>query len=266
MNKYILSFVLLLGTVIGVNAQVNTAYGTGWNFTVRGVTFVMKQVSGGVVMMGSPQEDPLAEPDELPQHQVTLSSYYIGETEVTQELWESVMGKNPARFKKGPDHPVERVTWLDCMEFIKRLNELSGQQFRLPTEAEWEFAALGGCESQHHLYAGSENLQQVGWYKENITEGGYPDETTHPVKSKQPNELGLYDMCGNVYEWCSDGFGFYTDEAQRDPQGKADATYHIIRGGAWESSPEYCRVKNRYMAYERRQRDRIGLRLALTQE
>lgn len=203
-------------------------------FTVKGVSFKMVYVDGGTFEMGSSSGDS----DERPVHSVTLSSYYIGETEVTQELWQAVMGSNPSSFT-GNQRPVERVSWNDCQEFIEKLNTLTGEKFRLPTEAEWEYAARGGNKSKGYEYAGSDNLGDVAWYSDNS------ESCTHEVKGKLPNELGLYDMSGNVWEWCSDWYGAYSSGAQVDPAGPATGSSRVVRGGSWGNDAAYCRVLNR---------------------
>ena len=142
--------------------------------------------------------------DESPVHSVTLSSYYMGETEVTQALWKAVMGNNPSRFK-GDNLPVENVSWNDCQEFIRKLKQKTGKNFRLPTEAEWEYAARGGKKSNGYKYSGSNNIGSVAWYDDNSS------NQIHAVKGKRLNELGLYDMSGNVWEWCSDWYGQYLE-------------------------------------------------------
>ena len=161
--------------------------------TIDDVTFKMIRVEGGTFQMGSVD----GQDDEKPVHEVTLSSFSIGETEVTQELWEAVMGENPSFFK-GSKRPVEEVSWNDCQMFIDKLNELTGKTFRLPTEAEWEFAARGGNQSKGYTYSGSNTLGNVAWF------GDASDNGTHDVAMNFPNELGIYDMSGNVYEWCQD--------------------------------------------------------------
>ena len=176
---------------------------------------------------------------------VTLSPFAIGQTEVTQALWEAVMGSNPSYFNGdsqpgSPDHPVEQVTWEDCQEFITKLNEMTGRTFRLPSEAEWEFAARGGNYSHGYSYAGSDDVDQVAWYRQNS------DRVTHPVAEKLPNELGLYDMSGNVWEWCQDWFGPYGSEPLVNPVGPESGTERVIRGGSYYwNDPAYCRVSCR---------------------
>ena len=185
-------------------------------FTVKGVSFTMVRVDGGTFTMGGTSEQGSdAASDERPTHQVTLSTFSIGETEVTQALWKAVMGNNPSSYP-GNDHPVESVSWNECQEFIKRLNQLTGKTFRLPTEAEWEYAARGG-RSNTFKYAGSNDIGTVAWW--GMWFGGNSSKTSHPVKTKKPNELGLYDMTGNVFEWCNDWDGRYSSEPQTNPQG-----------------------------------------------
>ena len=201
--------------------------------TVKGVSFDMVFVEGGTFEMGS--DDSEASDDEKPVHSVTLSDYYIGETEVTQELWEAVMGSNPSVFK-GSKKPVEMVSWNNCQEFIMKLNRLTGRDFRLPTEAEWEYAARGGNKSQGYKYSGSNTIDDVAWYDENSL------STTHPVGTKAPNELGLYDMSGNVWEWCSDWYGDYSSSSQTNPTGPFSGSGRVLRGGSWCRDARNCRV------------------------
>ena len=189
--------------------------------------------------MGSTSEQRgYANSDEKPTHKVTLSDYYIGETEVTQALWQAVMGKNPSSFK-GNSNPVESVSWDDCQEFIRKLNSLTGRTFRLPTEAEWEFAARGGNNSKGYKYSGSKNINGVAWYKNNS------GSMTHAVKIKSPNELGIYDMTGNVWELCQDWYGSYSSNAQTNPKGPSSGSGRVLRGGSWGGDARYCRVSDR---------------------
>ena len=176
------------------------------SFSVNGITFKMVKVQGGTFTMGATAEQGgVVTSDEKPAHEVTLSSFSIGQTEVTQELWEAVMGSNPS-YWKGSKLPVEQVSWNDCQEFVKKLNALTGQKFRLPSEAEWEYAARGDSQSRGYKYSGSNNIDDVAWYDGN-------SDKTHAVATKQPNELGIYDMSGNVLEWCQDWYGNYTEGA-----------------------------------------------------
>jgi formylglycine-generating enzyme required for sulfatase activity len=165
----------------------------------------------------------------------------MGVYEVTQTQWESLMGNNPSQFK-GPDLPVERVSWEDVQEFVARLSRHSGTGYRLPTEAEWEYAAKGGRRNQDFLFAGSNNLTEVAWYKDN--EGA----RTHAVGQKKPNELGLYDMSGNVWEWCQDGYenGYYGYRPKDNPQGPSQGYYRVVRGGSWCSDPRLAKSTARY--------------------
>ena len=202
----------------------------------NGVSFVMKSVEGGTFQMGS--NDSEAYGEEQPVHSVALSGYYMGETEVTQALWKAVMGSNPSIFK-GDNLPVEQVSWNDCQDFIRKLNQLTGMNFRLPTEAEWEFAARGGNQSNGYTYAGSNNIGSVAWYYDNS------GSKSHAVKGKSPNELGLYDMSGNVWEWCSDWYGDYGSGSQTNPKGPSSGSDRVLRGGGWRSLAGSCRVSYR---------------------
>ena len=167
------------------------------------------------------------------------------------------MGSNPSYFE-GDNLPVEQVSWDDCQEFIRKLNSLTGKKFRLPTEAEWEYAARGGNESQGYKYAGSDNIDDVAWYDEDLHEG-----STHEVDTKSPNELGLYDMSGNVWEWCNDWYGDYSPDAQTNPTGPGSGSYRVFRGGSWDYFAGGCRVSFRYIISPDFRDDSLGLRLAL---
>ncbi len=214
--------------------------------------------------------------NEKPFHDVTLDDYLIGETEVTQELWEAVMGDNPSYFK-GAKNPVENVSWDDCKIFINKLNSLTGQQFRLPTEAEWEFAARGGNKGKPTKYSGSAVIGEVAWYWQNsgdeFLSGTDLDWSadkinknnckTHPVGTKAPNELGIYDMSGNVWEWCEDWYGGYSSSLQANPKGPSGGSNRVFRGGSWSLSAWFCRVSLRSdYTPDYRSLD-LGLRLAL---
>ena len=225
-------------------------------FTVNGVSFEMVRVEGGTFRMGATSEQKDEAWDrEKPVHSVTLSSYYIGKTEVTQALWQAVMGSNPS-YNKGADLPVERVSWDDCQEFIQKLNRLTGRNFRLPTEAEWEFACRGGNNSRGYKYSGSNYIDNVAWYRDNS--GG----KTHPVGTKAPNELGIYDMSGNVWEWCADWYANYTSNSQTDPTGPQSGSFRVSRGGSWNCIAGYCRSSGRGI-YPACRVSYLGLRLAL---
>lgn len=219
----------------------------------------MVYVSGGTFTMGSTSEQGSdAYDDEKPTHNVTLSSYYICKYEVTQALWRAVMGSNPSNFK-GDNLPVECVSWNDCQTFINRLNSYTGRNFRLPTEAEWEFAARGGNYSRHYKYSGSNYIGDVAWYDDNS------GNRTHPVGTKQPNELGLYDMSGNVYEWCSDWYGSYSSYSQSNPTGAASGSHRVLRGGSWIYFARGCRSSYRFSNTPGSSRNDLGLRLVLSQ-
>ena len=237
------------------------------NYTVNGVTFTMIPVPGGTFTMGATAEQGSdAAANEKPAHQVTLSNYLIGQTEVTQALWQAVMGSNPSYFTGNLSCPVEQVSWQDCQEFISRLNALTGESFRLPTEAEWEYAARGDGVSVHYKYAGGNNISEVAWWGCGYDEDsplGNSAFTTHPVGLKKPNELGLYDMSGNVYEWCYDWYASYSSAAQTNPTGPASGTNRVTRGGGWGYGDVNCRVSHRMSSSPTYRHPCQGLRLAL---
>ena len=211
-------------------------------------------VEGGTFMMGATNEqDSAAYHDEKPVHQVTLSSFSICKYEVTQELWQAVMGNNPS-YSKGKKLPVERVSWEDCQLFVDLLNQKTGKHYRLPTEAEWEYAARGGNQSKGYKYAGSDSLDIVGWYDN--------QKKKHEVGTKQANELGLYDMSGNVWEWCSDGYGKYDATEQTNPQGTTSSSTRVFRGGSWSSEKRLCRVSHRGDFTRSFRSNDLGFRLA----
>ncbi|MDD7232771.1 MAG: bifunctional serine/threonine-protein kinase/formylglycine-generating enzyme family protein, partial [Bacteroidales bacterium] len=224
---------------------------------VNDISFKMIPVEGGTFTMGATSE--MTEPfdDEKPTHQVTLSSYYIGETEVTQALWKAVMGSNPSNFK-GDDLPVEQVSWDDCQTFIIKLNALTGKRFRLPTEAEWEFAARGGNKSCGYQYSGGDELSEVAWFV------GNSGDRTHAVGTKTANELSIYDMSGNVCEWCSDNYVDYSSDSQVNPSSSGSGANRSFRGGSWINRNRKCRVSNRFSVDLNNRYDGLGLRLALS--
>ena len=213
----------------------------------------MVYVSGGTFIMGGDDSS-----DQMPTHSVTLSSYYICKYEVTQALWRAVMGSNPSNFK-GNNLPVENVSWYDCQTFIKRLNSYTGRNFRLPTEAEWEFAARGGNYSRHYKYSGSNHIDDVAWYIDNS------NKRPHPVGTKQANEIGLYDMSGNVGEWCSDWDGSYSSYSQTNPTGPNSGSSRVNRGGFWRYNARYCRTPERNSKTPDYCVNYLGLRLVLSQ-
>lgn len=225
-------------------------------FTVNGVKFTMVPVEGGTFTMGATSEQGSdAEEYEKPAHKVTLSDYYIGQTEVTQALWKAVMGSNPSD-SKGDNLPVELVSWDDCQEFIQKLNQLTGRQFRLPTEAEWEYAARGGRKSRGYKYAGGNNIGSVAWYDDNS------GNRTHTVATKQANELGVYDMSGNALEWCSDWYDSYQSSSQSDPQGPSSGFGRVLRGGSYDYDAGDCRVSRRGFNAPGNRGSGLGLRLS----
>ena len=236
--------------------------------TVNGVSFKMIGVEGGTFMMGASQIDAGdSQANEYPAHEVTVSSFSIGQTEVTQELWMAVMGYNQSYcsadyywsdFEDDFQRPVENVSWKECKTFIDSLNKLTGRHFRFPTEAEWEFAARGGNQSQGYKYAGSNDVDEVSWHQYNCYRLGLP---TQPVGSKKPNELGLYDMSGNVDEWVQDWMSDYTEDAQVNPTGPRTGTKKVFRGGAWEIIQRWHRCATRAADYDYVPVTFIGLRL-----
>lgn len=239
------------------NSAVTQAEGDGRTFLVGGRLFSMKAVAGGTFTMGATHEQGIeVHVDEKPKHNVSLKDYYLGETEVTQELWETVMGNNPSKFR-GDNLPVEQVSWDDCQEFIRNLNEITGQKFRLPTEAEWEYAARGGAKSRGYKYSGSNELNDVAWYKDNSS------NKTHAVATKQANELGIYDMLGNVREWCQDWYGNYNSYAQTNPIGPDNGTELVDRGGSWGDYTTICRVSCRSNFTPDSRSYFLGFRLAM---
>ena len=210
----------------------------------------MVHVPSGSFMMGN---DKIR--NERPSHNVTLSDYYIGETEVTQALWNAVMGENPSYFQ-GEELPVECVSWDDCQKFVKKLNELTGRQFSMPTEAEWEYAARNAGKD-NYSYSGGNKLRSLAWYSINTS------SMPRSVKTKKPNGLGLYDMSGNIFEWCYDWYGAYNRDASKDPTGPSEGTRRVIRGGSWGYDETYCTVTKRVFYSPDLRSYSIGFRLAL---
>ncbi len=215
----------------------------------------MVTVEGGTFMMGSTT----GSSDEQPVHSVTLSTFKIAKYEVTQRLWKAVMGSNPSNFTGDDDRPVEQVSWNDVQQFITKLNQLTGNNYRLPTEAEWEYAARGGNQSQGYTYAGSNDINAVAWYS--INSGN----TTHPVKIKSPNELGLYDLSGNVWEWCNDWYdsNYYNVSPSTNPPGPINGQSRVFRGGSYFHSSNDCRSTKRDGRYPNIGSGNVGFRLAI---
>ena len=245
-------------TLVNIILNGDTGSSDIQTFTVNGVTFKMVTVEGGTFTMGGTSEQGAVASDEKPTHSVTLSTYLIGKTEVTQELWQAVMGTNPST-TKGNSFPVVKVSWNDCQTFINKLNALTGKNFRLPTEAEWEYAARGGNKSKAYKYSGSSSINNVAWYKANAG-------IIKPVASMQPNELGIYDMSGNVWEFCNDWYGNYSGEAQTNPIGPASGDYRVQRGGSCATGADQCRISYRGAADPTAPFDHVGLRLCLSTE
>ncbi|MDB5282486.1 MAG: Sulphatase-modifying factor protein [Bacteroidota bacterium] len=214
----------------------------------------MMLVSAGKFKMGSDKGNA----DEKPIHEVSLKSFYISKYEVTQQQWVAVMGKNPSYFKDCPLCPVDNISWVDAIKFISKLNEAAGQHYRLPTEAEWEYAARGGNESSGNEYSGSNTIDDVGWTNRNSS------KKTHPVGTKMPNELAIYDMTGNVAEWCSDWYDerYYTISPSDNPQGPRDGNWHVLRGGSWFCFDVESRIAYRNYPYSEYRMFTLGLRLA----
>lgn len=215
-------------------------------------------VQGGTFTMGCTRPQDSCYYWEFPAHKVTLSNFYLAQYPVTQREWEMVMHTKPWFSKDCPDCPIEHISWYDAQVFISTLNQLSGKFYRLPTEAEWEYAARGGSHSHNLKYAGGNAVDNVAWYDSNSL------QQSHPVGLKEPNELGLYDMSGNVWEWCSDWFSekYYTESPEKDPQGPGKDVYRVCRGGSWWSEKGDLRVSNRDRYPPDARDDDVGFRLA----
>ncbi|WP_052324551.1 SUMF1/EgtB/PvdO family nonheme iron enzyme [Haliscomenobacter hydrossis] len=217
-------------------------------------------VKGGTFTMGCTSEQGSDCYDwEKPAHQVRVNDFHIGKYEVTQAQWRKVMGSDPPNLNfKGCDQcPVERVSWEDIQEFLRKLNAQTGKKYRLPTEAEWEYAARGGNQNNSYKYAGSNTLSEVAWFTDNS------DSKTHPVGTKKANELGLYDMSGNVWEWCQDWYGGYSSNIQTNPTGAGSGFNRVFRGGGWSYGARNCRVSDRGNYTPTDRFYNLGFRLAL---
>ena len=231
--------------------------GSSHIFIAHNVMIEMVRVEGGTFTMGATAEQASdAFSDELPTHKVTLSPFLIGKYEVSQTLWLAVMGENPS-VNTGINLPVDNVTWNECQTFITKLNELTGKNFRLLTEAEWEYAARGGNKSKGYKYSGSNNLGDVAWYIDNS------NNTSHAMGTKAPNELGIYDMTGNVMEWVSDWKGSYSSGVQTNPTGPDSGTYRVNRGGSYGNVERLSRITNRNSIDPNMSSKTMGLRLCL---
>ena len=225
----------------------------------NGINIEMVKVEAGSFNMGATPEMENPYDWEKPVHRVTLTNnYYIGKYEVTQALWKTVMGNKSSRFK-GDNLPVEKVSWNDCQKFISKLNKLTGKSFRLPSEAEWEYAARGGNKSRGYQYSGSNTIGDVAWYE------GNSSFMTHAVGTKQPNELGIYDMTGNVWEWCQDWYDIYSSSPQTNPTGAVSGSYRVDRGGSWNCLARSCRASCRDRCTPDYRNNSCGLRLVLSE-
>ena len=245
-------------TANGWNTYADAIVADSGDTTIAG--FEMVFVAGGTFTMGATSEQGSdADSYESPTHSVTLSDYYIGKYEVTQAQWKAVMGSNPSQVL-GDDLPVECVSWNNIQTFISKLNEQTGMNFRLPTEAEWEFAARGGNNSKGYKYSGSNTIDDVAWYT------GNSSKTVHPIGQKQPNELGIYDMSGNVWEWCQDWYGSYSSSAQTNPTGPSSGPGRVMRGGSWCYDARICRVSLRNYLSSGQDLGSYGFRLACRHE
>jgi formylglycine-generating enzyme required for sulfatase activity len=235
------------------------------HFNVNGVEFTMQPVQGGEFTMGALNGEVIYPNQYGEPYEVELNPFYMAETEVTQALWQVVMGKNPSFFDGDPERPVEMVSWEDCQEFIDRLNQMTGRNFCLPTEAQWEFAARGGNSSHDYSYAGSSSIDPVAWYWDNIPSqmAGTQGYGTQAVATKSPNELGLYDMSGNVLEWTWDWYADYRWSPCEDPTGPYTGTTRSVRGGGWNTGQQNCGVVYRDSADPTVRTEAIGLRLAM---
>lgn len=237
---------------LNLNAQVMTKNEIG-----QYVDAQMVRVEGGAFSMGCPwSEGENCEDDERPVQKITLAGFAIAKVEVTQRLWQSLMDNNPSYFPSCPECPVEQVSFEDVKLFIERLNHLSGKSYRLPTEGEWEFAARGGSKSNSSKFSGSNEVNQIGWFWDNSS------NATHPVAQKLPNELGLFDMSGNVWEWCQDWYAAYTSKPLSNPTGPSSGNYRVIRGGAWNYHEGGCRNSCRYSFFPDKRGMSLGFRLA----
>ena len=262
-KSFLLVLAFLLCFISTANAQGPTQ-SAKMTIKVKGVSFNMIRVEGGTFWMGAQNTNPSgqnydedADEIESPVHQEAVGTFYVAETEVTQKLWQAVMASNPSKFK-GLQKPVEQVSWDDCQTFIEKLNALTGRKFRLPTEAEWEYAARGGNQSKGYKYAGGNTVRNVAWFDEDFDTG-----STHPVKQKVANELGLYDMSGNVWEWCSDKDGFYSQEMHEKLAKPMTGSYRVFRGGSWCDEANRSRVSDRAWGSPYKGYSSNGLRLVL---
>jgi len=213
-------------------------------------------VQGGTFKMGNNDNDSFLNTELI--HYVQLDDFYIGKYEVTQKQWTEITGNNPSSFNRD-NLPVENVSWYDVQKFIKKLEQKTGEKYRLPTEAEWEYAARGGKRSKSYKYSGSNNVDEVAWNWHNS------ENRMHPVGYKLANELGLYDMSGNVWEWCNDWYSheYYKKCPSNNPKGPSLGTERVCRGGSWDDYDQLCHSYFRNSHYPDDRRDNLGFRLAL---
>jgi TonB family protein len=241
-------------SIVGYDFDGNPTY----TETISDLNMKMVWVEGGSFQMGATSEQSgKAESDEHPAHAVKIDPYYIAECEVTQAQWRKIMGYNPSQFTGNENHPVENVSWDEAAQFCRKLSQLTGKKYVLPTEAQWEYAARGGDQSQGNKYSGNNDSQYVAWYDSNSY------SKTNAVKQMLPNELGLYDMSGNVLEWCSDWYneGYYRISAQNNPTGPTSGTHRVLRGGSWRGSEDNCRVSHRRHGSPTTRSSSIGFRV-----
>lgn len=235
-------------------------------YSLNDVKFTMVPVKGGSYAMGATPEQQKSLTDEQPAHKVVINDFLIGQTEVTQALWGVVMGDSKESYFNGYDLPVEQVSWNDCQLFIQKMNQAFegktyGRKFRLPTEAEWEYAARGGNKTKNTIYSGSDNAEDVAWFFSNS------NFSTHPVGSKKPNELNLYDMSGNVAEWCQDWYSstYYDETPSTNPSGPNAGSGRVVRGGAWGRNSASLRISARSSSSPDSRQNFIGIRLVLSE-
>ncbi len=248
----------LLTNIEPSTTNTNVPVSTQTSNTEEADAYGLIPIKGGAFIMGCTDEQGSdCDTDEKPSHRVTLSDFQLGKYEVTQAQWNKIMGSNPSKFSNCDECPVEQVSWDDIQAFLRKLNSQTGKNYRLPTEAEWEYAARGGNKSAGYKYAGSNTIGDVAWFTENA------GSKTHPVGGKRANELGLYDMSGNVWEWCQDWKGDYSSGSQANPSGAGTGSSRVIRGGSWGYPAGYCRVSRRGYDAPTRRYYSLGFRLAL---
>jgi formylglycine-generating enzyme required for sulfatase activity len=247
----------LIATIISLITCLHCLGQTNYTELVDKEHFEMIYVEGGVFKMGCTHDNKeVCSDDEFPVFSVSLPDYYIGKFPVTHALYEAVMGESIGQVKGCPECPIESVNWYDALEFIEKLNELTGKKYRLPTEAEWEYAARGGVKSKGYIYAGGNDINLVGWYNEHKL------TRIEPVGLKNPNELGIYDMSGGVWEWCQDSYTEYDNRRKRNPLGVKKGRFKVLRGGSWTVTEENCRVSARHRYFPHTRTYDFGFRIA----